>query len=114
VKHVSVFEQAQVVTMLSRCWADNAVSNTLTVQPDELRHVERVLALNAPLVKSMSLLPDRGNVYPQMPVEHITKDEFEKRARDIGEVNWDSLSGSDGDASSEAYCTTDACEIPQR
>jgi ribonucleoside-diphosphate reductase alpha chain len=114
VKGVSVFEQAQVVTMLSRAWADNAVSNTLTVQPDELRHVERVLALNAPLVKSMSLLPDRGDVYPQMPVAHLTKDEFEKRTEAIGDVDWSALHGSDGDASSEAFCTTDACEIPQR
>ena len=113
-KHVSVFEQAQVVAMLSRAWADNAVSNTLTVQPDELRHVERVLAFNAPLVKSMSLLPDRGDVYPQMPVGHITKAEFEQRTSKIGEVDWSRLSGSDGDAASEAYCTTDACEVPQR
>jgi len=114
VKQVSVFEQAQVVTMLSRCWADNAVSNTLTVQPEEMKHVERVLALNAPLVKSMSLLPDRGDVYPQMPVEHISVAEFEKRRTEIGIVDWEELTGYDGDASSEAYCTTDACEIPQR
>lgn len=114
VKNVSVFEQAQVVTMLSRAWADNAVSNTLTVQPEEVKHVERVLALNAPLVKSMSLLPDRGDIYPQMPVEHLSKDEFEKRSAAIGDVDWSGLHGSDGDASSEAYCTTDACEIPQR
>lgn len=114
VKQVSVFEQAAVVTMLSRCWADNAVSNTLTVQPEENKHVERVLALNAPLVKSMSLLPDRGNVYPQMPVEHITVAEWEKRAKAVKDVDWSALSGSDGDANSEAYCTTDACEIPQR
>ena len=114
VKQVSVFEQAQVVQMLSRCWADNAVSNTLTVQPEETKYVERVLAFSAPLVKSMSLLPDRGNVYPQMPVEHVTKEEFERRVNEIGEVDWSGLHDSDGDASSEAYCTTDACEIPQR
>jgi ribonucleoside-diphosphate reductase alpha chain len=114
VKNVSVFEQAAVVAMLSRAWADNAVSNTLTVQPNELHQVERVLSLFAPLVKSMSLLPDRTGVYSQMPVEHITKDEFETRAAAINEVDWDRLSGSDGDASSEAYCTTDACEVPQR
>lgn len=114
VKQVSVFEQAAVVTMLSRAWADNAVSNTLTVQPEEMKHVERVLALNAPLVKSMSLLPDRGDVYPQMPVEHINKEEFDKRRAAIGKIDWSGLHGSDGDAASEAYCTTDACEIPQR
>jgi hypothetical protein len=114
VKQVSVFEQAQVVQMLSRCWADNAVSNTLTVQPEEVKYVERVLAFSAPLVKSMSLLPDRGDVYAQMPVEHVTKEEFERRVGEIGEVDWSALHGSDGDVSSEAYCAADSCEVPQR
>lgn len=114
VKSVSIFEQAAIVAMLQRAWADNAVSNTLTIQPDELKHVERVLALYAPLVKSMSLLPDRTGVYPQMPYEQMTKSEFDERASKLKQVQWNKLHESDGDAASEAYCATDACEIPQR
>jgi hypothetical protein len=109
-----VFEQAAVVTMLQRCWADNAVSNTLTVQPDELKHVERVLALFAPQVKSMSLMPDRENVYAQMPVERSTKEDYESRLSKIKPIRWDRLHDSDGDASEEAYCQGDFCEIPQK
>jgi ribonucleoside-diphosphate reductase alpha chain len=114
VRSVSVFEQAAVVTMLQRCWADNAVSNTLTVQPDELKHVERVLALFAPQVKSMSLMPDRENVYAQMPVERSTKEDYESRLSKIKPIRWDRLHDSDGDASEEAYCQGDFCEIPQK
>jgi ribonucleoside-diphosphate reductase alpha chain len=113
-KHVSVFEQAAIVAMLQRCWADNAVSNTLSVQPDEMKQVERVLSLFAPQVKSLSMMPDREDVYEQMPVEHLTKGEFESRANLIAPVDWSSLIGSDGDAADSAYCTTDSCEVPQR
>lgn len=112
VKQVSVYEQAAVVAMLQRCWADNAVSNTLTVQPHELKQVERVLALFAPQVKSLSLLPDKDDTYEQMPVEHITKDEHDERVAKIGSVPWEGLRDSQGDSTSEGYCQDDRCEIP--
>ncbi len=113
VKHVSVWEQAQVVTMLQRAWADNSVSSTLSFQPSEAGQIERVLAMNAPLVKSLSLLPDRPDVYEQMPIERLTKDEFERRSRELKPIDWSALSGSDGMAADSAYCSTDACEVPQ-
>lgn len=114
VKTVSVFEQAATVAMLQRAWADNAVSATLTIQPDENRHVERVLSLFAPQVKSLSMLPDRSDVYAQMPIEHLTKEEYEKRQAALGDADWSTLHDSDGDASDAAYCSTDSCEVPQR
>lgn len=113
VKDVSLFEQAAIVTMLQRGWADNAVSNTLTFQPDETRDVEHVLSLFAPQVKSMSLLPDRTGVYEQMPVEAITPEEYTERMGQLMTPDWSLLKDSDGDAASEAYCTGDVCEIPQ-
>lgn len=114
VKQVSIYEQAAVVTMLQRCWADNAVSNTLNVRENELGEVERVLALFAPQVKSMSLLPDRPAVYAQMPLEHLEPEEYVARAEALGRVQWEALRGSDGDAADSAYCTTDSCEVPVR
>lgn len=114
VKHVSVYEQAAIVAMLQRAWADNSVSNTLTIQPSEMNQVERVLALYAPLVKSMSLLPDADGTYEQMPLEAITRSEFERRSSELTEVQWSSLHGGDGDPDDSRYCTSDACEIPVR
>lgn len=112
VRQVSVYEQAAIVTMLQRCWADNSVSNTLTVQPHELDQVERVLALFAPQVKSMSLLPAvDGGAYPQMPIEPVTREEFSLRASRVQPVRWDALSGTDGDGAADRYCTSDACEV---
>ena len=114
VQHVSVYEQASVVAQLQRCWADNAVSNTLTVQPDELKHVERILSTFAHQVKSMSLLPDRPNVYEQMPLERITVDRYRDLAAGLRPVDWSALHGSNGDASDGAYCASDVCEVPVR
>jgi ribonucleoside-diphosphate reductase alpha chain len=115
VKNVSIFEQAATVSMLQRGWADNAVSNTLTVQPDEFKHVERVLSLFAPVVKSMSLLPDVDEgAYPQMPLEHLSATDYETRSAALKEVNWDSVHDSDGDAADSAFCTNDSCEVPVR
>ena len=112
VKNVSIWEQAAIVKMLQRGWADNAVSNTLTFQPDETKHVEGVLSMSAPEVKSMSMLPDRENVYEQMPVQRITKGEYQERMSKLKDAQWSFLTGSDGDAASEAYCQGDFCEIP--
>lgn len=109
IKKVSIFEQAAVVAMLQRAWADNAVSNTLTVQPHEFDQIERVLALFAPQVKSLSLLPDVTGAYEQMPLEKITKTEFETRKGKIGETDWSGLTGSDGKDS--RFCANDNCEI---
>jgi len=111
VKKVSIYEQAAIVAMLQKSWADNAVSNTLTVQPHEFPQIERVLSFFAPQVKSLSLLPDvEVGAYPQMPLEKITKDEFEKRSKLIGKgIDWSSLTGTDGVDS--RFCTNDSCEI---
>jgi ribonucleoside-triphosphate reductase (thioredoxin) len=110
VKSVSVYEQAAVVAMLQKCWADNAVSNTLVVQPSEFKQVERVLALFAPQVKSMSLLPDlEEGAYEQMPVQRIKKDDYDARQEKVRGVDWSALTGSDGQDS--VFCTNDSCEI---
>lgn len=110
VKSVSIYEQAAIVAMLQRCWADNAVSNTLTVQPSEFKQVDRVLAMFAPQVKSMSMLPDHeSDPFPQMPLERITKPQFEARAAKIEPIDWSSLHGSDGE--DVKFCSNDVCEL---
>lgn len=108
VKKVSIYEQAAVVAMLQKAWADNAVSNTLTVQPHEFDQIERVLALFAPQVKSMSLLPDVTGTYEQMPLEKITKHEFTDLKSKMGTPDWNVLTGDGG---GERFCDTDVCEI---
>lgn len=106
---VSIYEQAALAAMLQRCWADNAVSCTLIAKPSEFNQVERVLALFAPQTKSLSILPDRSEVYPQMPLQEITLSEYVERMRSLSKPAWEDLVGSDGLDS--RYCESDSCSI---
>lgn len=112
VSEVSIWEQASMVAMLQREWADNAVSNTLTFRKAEAQEVERVLAAFAPVIKSISMLPDQAeaeNAYAQPPYEAITKDEYIRMRDSLGAINWSSLTGVDG--IDETFCSNDSCEI---
>lgn len=115
VNKVNVYEQAAIVAMLQRCWADNAVSNTLTVQPSEMGQIERVLSLFAPQVKSLSLLPDATDtqVYAQMPLERITKHEYTDLRARMRDVDWQgALTGQSAATVAPLYCTNDSCDVP--
>jgi ribonucleoside-triphosphate reductase len=112
IEDVPMWEQASLVAMMQTCWADNAVSNTITVQPNELKDVERVLTYFSPHVKSLSMMPDRKDVYPQMPVTRIEPAEYTRRMAAIGSADWSGLHASDGDGRDSAYCAGDACVVP--
>lgn len=60
-------------------WADNAVSATLTFQPNETHKIEPLLKAYNNKIKSTSLLPYTGHGYVQPPWEPITKEEYEER-----------------------------------
>lgn len=116
VSEVSVWEQASLVAMLQREWADNAVSNTLTFRRDEARQIERVLAAFAPSIKSMSMLPDQderaqeqGLKYAQPPYTAITKEQYEDTQGTLRALDWRALGGYNGVG--EEFCDSDACEI---
>lgn len=114
VREVSLWEQASLVAMLQREWADNSVSNTLTFRQSEESQVERVLAAFAPLVKSISMLPDQDEMtgdkkYAQPPFETITKEDYERQLTQVNSIDWRDLSGSDG--IDERFCGNDTCEI---
>lgn len=109
VRDVSVWEQAAIVAMLQRCWADNAVSNTLKFQPHEANQIKRVLTMFLPQVKSLSMLPDLDEgAYPQMPVERITKQWYRELMRRIEKVDWNGLLG---DGEGTRFCDGESCEI---
>ncbi|MEA3354846.1 MAG: fused protease/ribonucleoside-triphosphate reductase [Campylobacterota bacterium] len=108
---VSAWEQFSLLSMLQREWSDNMVSCTVYFDPKtEGSQIEHMLALFAPIIKSVSLLPhsDAG-AYKQMPYEGITKEEYEKRLNSIPNINWSEFGGSNGIQSK--LCTNDECEI---
>lgn len=110
ISKVSSWEQLTMAATLSREWADNAVSVTIGFSKSEAKDLEYMLAQFAPLLKSCSFLPHgEENIYPQMPYEGITKEEFNNRILELKPINWNLLDGSDGKF--ELYCSNEQCEV---
>ncbi|WP_200762298.1 fused protease/ribonucleoside-triphosphate reductase [Nitrosophilus alvini] len=108
---VSAWEQFSLLAMLQREWSDNMVSCTIHFDEEkEGKQVEHMLAMYAPVIKSVSMLPHkRGKVYKQMPFTKITKEEYEKRVKEMPKIDWSKFGGSEG--AGEGYCTILACNI---
>lgn len=109
-REISMWQKGAMVQLLQKHWSDNMVSNTVTFNPKtEAHQIEDFLAHTIPFTKSLSLLPDTDEgAYAQMPYEGITKSEYEKRLKDIQEIDWNTFGGSDGQDS--RFCGNDGCE----
>jgi ribonucleoside-diphosphate reductase alpha chain len=108
---VSAWEQFSFLAMLQREWSDNMVSCTIYFDPKtEGAQIEHMLALFAPIIKSVSMLPhsDTG-AYAQMPYEGISKEEYESRLAKMPSIDWSDFAGSDGIES--RFCTNDSCDL---
>lgn len=108
---VSAWEQFSLLAMLQREWSDNMVSCTIYFDPEtEGSQIEHMLALFAPIIKSVSMLPhsDTG-AYVQMPYEGISKEKYQAYLAEMPSIDWSTFVGSDGMES--RFCTNDSCEI---
>lgn len=109
VSQVSAWEQFSLLALLQREWSDNMVSCTINFKDSEKPDLSRMLAHFIPLIKSVSLLPFKDKVYPQMPYEGISKDEYTERLSCLKKIDWSGFEGSDG--KENKYCSNDSCEI---
>jgi adenosylcobalamin-dependent ribonucleoside-triphosphate reductase len=84
-------EQFSIAALLQRHWADNAVSCTVTFDPETTTKKDIVRCLNRfqHQLKGISFLPDDKGVYAQMPYEEITREEFYERCAFLEPVEWD-------------------------
>lgn len=110
---VSVWEQALMLCMMQREWADNSVSVTLYFDPETEGHqLEHLFSQIAPMVKAASALPHtKEGVYLQAPYSGITKEEYERRVSQLKPINWAEYRG---DGQDDKYCNGDTCEIKPR
>lgn len=116
-REVSVFEKAALAALAQRHWADNSVSVTLSFDRErESQHLAGLLAMHDGQVKTLSFLPQGNDVYPQMPYTSTTRDDHEREGTKLRTMDLRGVyAGEAGaDAEGEAYCTTDACELPRR
>lgn len=113
-RDVSVWEKASLAALHQRWWADNQVSVTLTFTEEEHDQIGPLLRAFDGQLKAVSLLPlhDMG-AYRQMPYEQIAKKRYDELASQVRPVDWNRLYDGDRviDATGEAFCSNDHCEI---
>ncbi|KAL1915319.1 uncharacterized protein VTP21DRAFT_6777 [Calcarisporiella thermophila] len=79
-REVSMWEQLSLAAFLQRYWSDNQVSCTVTFDPEtEGDHLQHALDYFQYQLKGVSFLPRLGlGAYPQMPIEAITPEQYDK------------------------------------
>lgn len=112
-KEVSIYEKVALAATAQRYWSDNSVSVTVSFDPTtESKDVGTVLHLYDGQLKTISFLPSGNTVYPQMPYQQITEEDYIKYTETLFPIDFAGVyAGMASDAIGEAYCTTDACEI---
>lgn len=104
---VSMWEQAELAALMQYYWADNSVSITVTVKPEESKDLARLLEMFETRLKSVSFLPLRDNVYEQAPYEQITKEQFEEISKGLKRPKFKTF-----EAKEAQFCDADQCERP--
>lgn len=109
-ENVSMWEQLALTAFIQKYWADNQVSATITFKKDEAEMIEPALNFYQYQLKGISFLPklDYG-VFPQMPYEAITEEEYLEKVKHIKPLIFEKL--QDKDAVGEKFCNNDTCLI---
>jgi len=82
---VSIAEQFATQAFLQTYWSDNAVSCTITFQPDEAKEIAPLMYQYRNVTKSTSLLPYSGADFKQAPKEPINKKIYLERESEVNE-----------------------------
>lgn len=93
---ISIWEQFELAAALQAKWADNQVSITITVKPEEAKELPRALSMYEKRLKAVSFLPLRGDqVYKQAPYEAIDREAYENMVAKIKPLKLDVTEHSD-------------------
>ena len=113
-EHMSAIDQLEVVKMLQRDWADNAVSVTVYYRMEELEEIQEWLVDNWADMKSVSFLLHSDHGFDQAPLVELTQEEYEAELRSVlplGEHTEENTVTSADDLSLDADCAGGACPI---
>jgi intein/homing endonuclease len=109
---ISMWEQLAQAAFMQKYWSDNAVSVTVTFDPEkEGKDLERALDFYQYQLKGVSFLPKvpQGK-YKQMPYEKIDKETYELMVSKLQPLDFNSMLNS-VPAEIERYCNNDVCGI---
>jgi adenosylcobalamin-dependent ribonucleoside-triphosphate reductase len=103
--------QLNLTALMQRCWSDNSVSVTIKFDREKItaERIAELLEEYQHRLKSVSMLPISRDVYPQMPYEEITKEEYEKRTALLKPVQWPQP--GEGAPDAPMFCDADGCSV---
>jgi adenosylcobalamin-dependent ribonucleoside-triphosphate reductase len=108
---VSFWEQLELVALLQSEWADNAVSATITIKPEEGKEVATALEMFETRLKSISFLPLKEHQYTQAPYEEITAEQYIERNKGLKKPKLN-ISNEDEGKDIDKFCDGGGlCEI---
>ena len=111
---VRAIEQLELYKMSMMNWTDHNTSITVHVRDDEWDDVAKWLYDNFEYVVGITFLPLMEETYPVLPYEAISKDEYERRVKEIKPLNYELLKYYDDDEEHEILdkeCAGGACPI---
>ena len=112
---VSALDLLKEWKRLKEHFVEHNPSATIYVGPDEWIAVGNFVYENWDWIGGLSFLPRSDHVYQLAPYEAITKEEYEKRARFIGKIDFSKLSQyevtDNTTGAKEFACVSGVCEI---
>ena len=111
VSEVSMWEQMSLAAFMQKYWADNAVSCTVTFDPEtEGKQIAYALNYFQYQLKDISFLPkSEVGAYRQMPYEEITSKEYEKMVSELKYLSFRQVKGNE--AIVDKFCDGETCTL---
>lgn len=108
---VSLWEQLSLAAFIQRHWADNAVSCTITFDPEtEGSQIAHALDYFQYQLKGVSFLPRLPHgAYPQMPYEAISEERYWEMSNKLAPIDFGQIAHEEADV--ERFCSNDTCEV---
>lgn len=112
VKDISALEQLENYKLFMENYVDHNASVTISVKENEWESVTDWIWDNWDTVVGITLLADNGGVYPLMPYEEITEEEYLKRKKEMKNLNQKTVSfGLFDEPLDDPECSTGACPV---
>lgn len=111
----SAIEQLEYWKMLQTEWCEHNASNTIYVKPHEWLDVGAWVYRNFDLACGLTFLPYDGGVYQLAPYEEISKEQYEKMAATMPDIDFSQLSKYEQEDKTEGArewaCVGGSCEF---
>ena len=111
---VGAIEQLELYKLSMLNWTDHNTSITVHVKNEEWDDVAQWLYENFEYVVGITFLPLMNETYPLLPYESISKEEYEKRLKNIKPIDYKLLAELDDDEQHEIIdkeCANGVCPV---